>query len=37
VGEDGLPNDKIVVDFHRREATGEVVLVDTDFHLVVTC
>ena len=37
VGEDGLSNNKIVVDFHKREATGEVVLVDTDFHLVVTC
>jgi hypothetical protein len=37
VGEDSLANNKVVVEFHRREATGEVVLVDTDFHLVVAC
>jgi hypothetical protein len=37
VGEDNLSNNKIVVEFHRREATGEVILVDTDFHLVVAC
>ena len=37
VGEDNLPNNKVVIEFHRREATGEIVLVDTDFHLVVAC
>jgi hypothetical protein len=37
VGEDNLSNNQIVVEFHRREPTGEVNLVDTDFHLVVAC